>query len=99
MLSIPSSIRVAGIDYDVIEKDFVEIDGNRNYQGSCCYTKAKIELLNSLSKDRKEQVLIHELVHAIFNEAGFDNQEEDVVNRLSIVLYQVLKDNNLYFGD
>jgi len=51
-----------------------------------------------MSRDKKEQTLLHEMLHACFNEAGFDEQDEDVVNRLGIVLYQVLKDNNLSFG-
>ncbi|WOD61769.1 ImmA/IrrE family metallo-endopeptidase [Niallia taxi] len=94
---IPNKINVAGIDYSVHFVDFIEIDGNRNYQGSCSYQESEISVLNNLSKNRKEQVFVHELVHAIFNEAGFDAQDEDMVNRLGIVLYQVLKDNKLSF--
>lgn len=52
-----------------------------------------------MSPTKKEQVLIHELLHACIAEAGFDEQDEDVVNRVSIVLYQVLKDNAFDFSN
>jgi len=96
---IPSAVKVAGVQYEVVEKDFIEIDGNRNYQGACWYGESTIEILSDLSPTKKEQVFIHELVHACLKEAGFDEQDEDTVNRLGIVLHQVLKDNKLYFGE
>lgn len=98
-MMIPAKVNVCGIEYDVIEKDFVEINHNRNYQGACSYSDGTIEVLKELQETRKEQVFCHELVHAMFNEAGFDEQDEDTVNRLGIVLYQVLKENKLYFGE
>ncbi|MGM0807501.1 MAG: hypothetical protein ACQET8_22610 [Bacillota bacterium] len=95
---IPTTVNVAGVNYNVVEKEYIEIYGGRNYQGSCKYADGLIEVLSDLHSDKKEQVFIHELVHAVFEAAGFDEQDEDMVNRLGIVLYQVLKDNKLYFG-
>jgi Zn-dependent peptidase ImmA (M78 family) len=95
---IPNKVKVAGVEYQVKEVPFVEIEHNRNYQGACRYSESTIEILNSLSKDRKEQVFVHELLHAIFNEAGYNDHEEDMVNRLGIILHQVLKDNRFDFG-
>ncbi len=94
---IPNKVKVAGIEYKVNEKPFIEINGSRNYQGACFYPNTEIEILSDISQERKEQVFVHELTHAIFNEAGFDEQDEDMVNRLGIVLHQVLKDNQLTF--
>lgn len=96
---IPNKVKVAGIEYTVAEKDVVEIGENKNYQGACRFVTSEIEILNSLSESRKEQVFVHELVHAILNEAGYDEHDEDMVNRVGIVLHQVIKDNYLYFGD
>lgn len=89
---------VAGIEYTVEEVDTVIIDGSTSYAGSCNYASSEIQLLSSLTKAKKEQTFIHELLHACYNEAGFDEQDEDVINRVGIVLYQVLKRNKLYFG-
>lgn len=94
---LPERVIVAGVEYSVEEVDNVIINGSANYVGSCSYTDTKIEILNSLSKTKKEQTLVHEVLHACFNEAGFNEQEEDVINRVSNVLYQVLKDNKFMF--
>jgi Zn-dependent peptidase ImmA (M78 family) len=89
---IPNSIKVAGMTYKVEEVPFVEIDGDRNFQGVCLYHESTIRILETLSEARKEQTFVHELTHAIFYEAGFEDQDEDMINRVSLVLHQVLKD-------
>lgn len=92
---LPEVINIAGIDYTVRLVD--EIDDDPNMMGSCVYQKTAIKIRNGMSDDKKNQTLVHEMLHACFNEAGFDEQDEDIVNRLGIVLYQVLKDNKLEF--
>ncbi|SEP56994.1 hypothetical protein SAMN05216232_0189 [Virgibacillus subterraneus] len=94
---IPNKINVAGVEYDVSEVETVIIDGSTNYAGSCSYSDSRIEVLNSMVPTKKEQSFVHELLHACFHEAGFNEQDEDVINRVSNVLYQVLKDNKLTF--
>ena len=94
---LPNKIKVAGIDYQIQEVE--EIDDDPSMMGCCIYQKSTIKIKSNMSDDKKEQTLVHEMLHACFNEAGFDEQDEDVVNRLGIVLYQVLKDNNLSFGN
>jgi Zn-dependent peptidase ImmA (M78 family) len=94
---IPNEVKVAGITYKVSEKDYVEINVNKNCLGSCSYADSNIVILNSLSNTRKEQVFVHELVHAVLMEAGYDEHDEDMVNRIGIVLHQVLKENELKF--
>ena len=82
---IPNNVSVVGINYKVV--------------GACFYATTEIQLLNDLSDERKKQVFIHELTHAVFHEAGFEEQDEDMINRIGIVLHQVLKDNNIYIGE
>lgn len=94
-LKIPLVVKVGPVNYDVVEKSFIEIDGNRNYQGACFYADTTIEILEDISKERKSDVFIHELTHAIFYEAGFEEQDEDMINRVAKVLHQVIKDNDL----
>lgn len=94
---IPKQVKVAGVTYLVEEKEVVIIDGDSKHMGSCTYTNSTIELLDSLNSERKEETFVHELFHAILNEEGFDDHDEDLVNRASKVLYQVLKDNDLTF--
>lgn len=92
---IPSSIKVAGMTYTVEEAPFIEIDGDRNFQGVCLYRESTIQVLDTLSETRKVQTFVHELTHAIFYEAGFEEQDEDMINRVSLVLHQVLNDRHL----
>ena len=93
-----NDINVAGINYKVELKETVEIREDKNYLGACRFKDAIIEISSSMNEQRQEQILIHELMHAIFNEAGIDiENEEDIVNRSSLVLYQVLKDNYFSF--
>lgn len=95
---LPEKVTVAGIDYEVAEVETVIIGSNSDYAGSVSYSNGKIELLKELPKTRKEQVLVHEMLHAVFYEAGYEEHEEEMISRLGVVLYQVLKDNKLYFG-
>lgn len=88
-------IKVGGIYYEVREVDYVEIDGSRDYNGACWYVPLVIEIVRSLSRQKKKSVLVHELTHAIFFEAGFKQQEEDVIDRVSKILLQVIEDNDL----
>lgn len=87
-------VKIGGIDYSIeIKEDLVGHTGN---WGETNLKKTTIALDSNMSKQRTNQTLVHEIVHGIFEEAGFE-QDEDKVNRLGIVLYQVLKDNDFSF--
>lgn len=96
---IPNKVKVAGIDYEVIKLPYVEIAGDRNYRGKCNSNQGIIEIAEDLGKDVEEQIFVHELVHACLDQAGYDEHDEDMVTRFSVVLHQVLKDNKLSIGD
>lgn len=101
-------IKIVGVNYsvDVVDKfDMSEserakfvADGfdpeNMIKWGEVEYEKSMIRIHSSLSEEKKKQTIIHEVLHAIFHEAGFDKDNEDEVNRLAIVLHQVLVDND-----
>jgi predicted metallopeptidase len=93
----PKKFNVADVHYTIVEKEFVEIAGSRNYQGACDYHTTTIEVLQELPFNRKNEVIIHELLHAIFNEAGYNEQDEEEITRVGRVLYQVLKNNDFSF--
>ena len=88
------NVKVAGIEYKVQVKELV--DNDPNTYGSCVYHDAHIEIRKGLSKERAEQTFVHELMHATIFEAGYRGDEyEELVERLSVVLHQVLKENDL----
>lgn len=102
------SIKIAGVDYKVEVVDGFEMSESEKRRfikdghdleeltkwGEAVYHESAIRLWSGLSDEKKKQTLIHEMLHAVFHEAGYDEENEDEVNRLSIVLHQVLKDND-----
>ncbi|MBL1225384.1 hypothetical protein [Enterococcus sp. BWR-S5] len=92
-MELKNEIKVGGVVYALTEKPFIEIDGSRDFIGNCDYQKAEIAVLSDISDERKDQTVIHELTHAIFYEAGYEEQDEDMINRVGKVLHQVLIDN------
>ncbi|WP_312507549.1 ImmA/IrrE family metallo-endopeptidase [Lysinibacillus sp.] len=94
-MTIPLEVNVAGIDYKVqYQEGMIK---SHNLMGQVLYAESTIDIDSSMSDSKKEQVFVHELLHAMLNEAGYDEQDEELVNRLAIVLYQVLKQNDLNF--
>lgn len=90
-MPLPTEVKVAGVTYTVKEQEnLINIE---DAWGRIDFFNSDIRVDKSLSDDRKEQSFIHEVTHAIFLEAGYKEQEEDMINRVSIVLHQVLKDN------
>lgn len=86
-------INIVGIDYEV--KEIEDLMNKFGMLGQASLDKAIIEIDSGLSETKKQQTLVHEVLHACFNEAGYgaNEQDEDMINRVGIVLYQVLKDN------
>lgn len=87
-------IKVGGSYYDVLVQEHFEApDNDRNLWGLCDYGQQKIYIRQSLAEKKKKQVLVHELTHAMLHEAGYKEQDEELVERLSLILHQVLLDN------
>lgn len=88
-------VRVGGIDYKVELKDLsTRKDEEEGLQlGWCVFKEDLIEINENLTTARQHQTFIHELMHAVLFEAGIE-QDEDIVNRVGLIMYQVLKDND-----
>lgn len=87
-------IKIGGMEYQVKEVKFGESNVDVTL-GECHFETANILINENLSDSRKEQTLFHELVHAMLFEAGsveYDNEE--LVNQLGLIMYQVFKDND-----
>lgn len=81
------------MNYSVASKPYIEIESDRNFQGSCDYLNTEISIIEDLSEERKKDVFFHELIHAVFYEAGYEEQDEDMINRIGKILHQVISDN------
>jgi hypothetical protein len=85
-------VKIGGVTYSIEEvNDLRDVE----YLGYVNYGTALIRVDGNLAHDRKKQVLAHEIMHAIFYEAGYQEQDEEMVERLGIVLHQFLRDNDL----
>lgn len=93
---LPEIIKVGGIKYSITETDLSPYDADGSYRmGNHKEAEALIEIREEMPLQKKEQTLVHELMHAIFAEMGINiENEEDIVNRAGLMLYQVLKDND-----
>ncbi|MFV4878917.1 ImmA/IrrE family metallo-endopeptidase [Bacillus velezensis] len=87
--------RIGGVDYTV--EMVPELNRLYSLWGQVTYQDTNIQIDKGLSPSRVNNVLIHEVTHAIFHEAGFMEQDEEMVNRVASVLTQVLRDNDFGF--
>jgi uncharacterized tellurite resistance protein B-like protein len=62
--------------------------------GHVRYPENTIEIDADLAQDRKDNVLVHEILHAVLYEAGYDEHEEELVRRAANVLHGVLREND-----
>ncbi len=99
-MKIPKKIKIGGFIWEVKESKEVTAEGN--CYGSTHHSLQKIFLEPKMTKQKTEQVFLHEVLHAIWDHAGmnankkFDKESEEmIINPLANGLYQVLNDNKL----
>lgn len=92
-MKIPSKLKIGNIWYSVLslEKDDMTHYGVSNGRGQW------IKLSDDMSQERKEETLIHEIVHQVLDSGEYvkESGNERMVNYLSEKLYSVLKDNDM----
>lgn len=95
-MNIPSILKIGGHDYTVTKNPACQIDGL-----VCCgahngsLETIQVNLNHPLGT--QQATLVHEIIEAI-NWMHELKLEHTAICTLSEVLYQVLKDNDLYFG-
>jgi hypothetical protein len=89
------TFRVGTCDFRV--EEVTNLLHKHDLLGQVSYHDCIIELEPELCDQRKHNVIIHELLHAVMFEAGYDEQDEEQVRRLGNVLTQVLRDNDFGF--
>lgn len=97
---IPEKLKICGMEYEVRQDCDRELSC-AGLDGEIRYAMQEIVIKSNYGEQYKEEVLLHEIVHGIFGAIGRDDLRKDEVLTESFaqVLYQVLKDNKLVFGD
>lgn len=104
-MKVPKKIKIGGFQWRVIESKDISIEGN--CFGSTHTDTQKIFLEPGIPEQKRSQTLLHEIMHAIFWTSGLEKihtgshrlTEEELVNSLSMGLFQVIRDNKLDFKD
>lgn len=96
-MKIPKTVRICGLDYKVTLKEDLYIE--EGCYGTHNPTTLEIQLQNhKLNEDRQMQVFIHELIHAVDLHYLNSKLSEDQVNQVANGVYQILSDNECFFG-
>lgn len=75
---------------DVIDKDTTVL-------GMIDHIENTIYIKNNLPPEKEKVTLIHEILHAIFEQLGFDDEHdnEHLIKSLSTAIYQVFQSNKI----
>ena len=100
-MKIPESIRIAGVEYKVVLVPNLNNGTNLAY-GHIDYENSVISLseTNGAERQRRCQILWHEILHGIRENNGMAiENEEAVVDMFARGIYQVLQDNGARLFD
>ena len=88
-------IKILGTAYALEYTDYISRDEFRI--GEIDYMNQKIYILKDLGKDLEKVTLIHEIIHGILNQLGFEEEnDEHLIQSLSNSLYQVFTENKIF---
>ncbi len=89
------TINILGHNYKIEEVE--QVDKNQRLFGEINYVDQTIKIEKGLTPDKKFEVLIHEIIHGIFEALGFEeeNKNEHLIQVLANALYQILKLNEI----
>lgn len=86
---IPQSVSILGLDFQVRVVD--EVSHTEAADGQIDFDRQEIRLYRGMSEQKMEQTLIHELLHGILVQLGYDAEgsDEHLVQGLAIGLHQI----------
>lgn len=96
-MTIPESVRIAGIDFDVNITENTDLEVKN--QGTLNTLEATITLLDCAPKEMM-CTFLHECLHAMLFALGYsaDEHDEKLINGMSRQLFQLAQDNPEIFG-
>ncbi len=100
-MKIPESVRIGGVEYEVIDNVSGLNDGQNVLAGEINYNDSVIRLNEVVAGHQMKCITLwHEILHGIRNHAGIEiEDEETVVELFARGIYQVLQDNGARLFD
>ncbi len=99
-MRLPKSVLIDDIEYKIEEVSHKELqlsseDLKGDYWGETRYKHACIRICEGMAEDEAKITLVHEIIHAILQERGFDQQNNDeaMVDGLAHALRMLVKQN------
>lgn len=89
----PKNIKIGAVDYTIHK---LSVKDNSQY-GACIYRHQRIYLTPNMTHQQASDTLLHEVMHAIWNEAGLEHipdlNEETIIRTMATWLRMVIVDN------
>jgi hypothetical protein len=90
-------LKLGAVHYTVERRSvpITELD-NGNVVGRTHYDAGKLLISNALCEETEALTILHEALHALFWHAGMREQDERLIEALSGLLLDFLRDNTAY---
>jgi len=89
-MEIPKKIKIGGIIYRIDQSEELA-----DADGICRSRDSVIKICKTIPQDTKEMVLFHEILEAGCSPLGETETGHSLLDMISKLFYQVLKDNDL----
>ena len=86
-------VHIGEYDYTIEETERIFASDGEFASGLVTYADALIQLSKEEHPQFRSQTLLHEILHVILNQAGFEDHSEAVIEALSYGLIQVIREN------
>lgn len=93
-MKIPNKVKVGGVFYTVRCCEATCLN-DENF-GVTVPENSEIILLNS-ERQNMERTFVHEVLHALLFDLGYNDHDEETVDRLAGALYALIVDNPIIF--
>jgi len=97
-INADTKVKIGCYNYDIIfvDNNSEDLDYGQNW-GVIDNVNLEIKIAQKLKVEQQEEIFLHEIIHGSLDYMDVEHDEE-LVSKLSKVLYQVLKDNK-HFSD
>jgi hypothetical protein len=95
MRNLPKCVRIGLFDYTI--ETLSKIDGDvLSRYGDTNHDLKRLRVCEGYSDVQRALTLLHEILHAVWNEAGLENDDKEgrIVRAIALGLMQVFRDNS-----